>query len=178
MATHDLTQGGVGSQLTRMTIPYFLGVSSMILASMIETIYIGVLGAKELAAYSFMFPVIMALTSVSMGVGIGASSVIARAEGQGERERVRRYVTHTGILTVLITVALSGSVYFFLEDLYAMMGAKDEVLKLVVAFAEVWVLGLMTFTIPMVTSTVLRAVGIAKEPGYIMTLTSAMQLVL
>jgi len=178
MATHDLTQGGVGSQLTRMTMPYFLGVSSMILASMIETIYIGVLGAKELAAYSFMFPVIMALTSVSMGVGIGASSVIARAEGQGERERVRRYVTHTGILTVLITVALSGSVYFFLEDLYAMMGAKDEVLQLVVAFAEVWVLGLMTFTIPMVTSTVLRAVGIAKEPGYIMTLTSAMQLVL
>lgn len=109
MATHDLTQGDVGSQLTRMTIPYFLGVSSMILASMIETIYIGVLGAKELAAYSFMFPVIMALTSVSMGVGIGASSVIARAEGQGQRERVRRYVTHTGILTVLITVALSGS---------------------------------------------------------------------
>ena len=54
----------------------------MILASMIETIYIGILGAKELAAYSFMFPVIMALTSISMGVGIGASSLIARAEGE------------------------------------------------------------------------------------------------
>ena len=53
MAVQDLTRGGVGSQLTRMTIPYFLGISSMILGSMIETIYVGVLVAKELAAYSF-----------------------------------------------------------------------------------------------------------------------------
>ena len=50
MAVQDLTKGGVGSQLTRMTIPFFLGISSMILGSMIETIYVGMLGAKELAA--------------------------------------------------------------------------------------------------------------------------------
>ena len=177
MATHDLTQGGVSAQLTRMTMPFFLGMSSMILASMIETIYIGILGAKELAAYSFMFPVIMALTSVSMGVGIGASSVIARAEGKGDREQVTRYVTHTGFLTLVLTVGLCGSVYFFLDDLYAMMGATGEVLELVVEFAQVWVLGLITFTIPMVASTILRALGIAKAPGYIMTVSSGLQLV-
>ena len=93
MAILDLTKGAVGAQLTRMTIPYFLGISSMILASMIETIYIGILGARELAAYSFMFPVIMALTSISMGVGIGASSLIARAEGE-DRKSTRLNSSH------------------------------------------------------------------------------------
>jgi putative MATE family efflux protein len=177
MATFDLTEGRVGSQLTRMTIPYFLGVSSMILASMIETIYIGILGAKELAAYSFMFPVIMALTSISMGVGMGASSLIARAEGEGDRAKVMRLATHTAYLTILLTFFLSGSVYFWLGDLYSLIGAKGEVLALVVEFAEVWILGLITFTIPMVSATVLRALGIAKPPGYIMTITSGLQLV-
>ena len=177
MASHDLTEGGVGAQLTRMTIPYFLGVSSMILASMIETVYIGVLGARELAAYSFMFPVIMALSSVSMGVGMGASSVIARAAGAGDQARVKRYVTHTFFLTVVVTVLLSSTVYFWLEELYVLMGAEGEALALVVAFAQVWVMGLITFAIPMVGSTVLRALGIAKAPGYIMTTTSGMQLV-
>lgn len=177
MATFDLTVGPVGSQLTRMTIPYFLGISSMILASMIETIYIGILGATELAAYSFMFPVIMALTSVSMGVGIGASSLIARAEGEGDRVLVMRYATHTVFLTLALTFALSFSTYFWLEELYSLMGAQDEVLDLVVAFAQVWVIGLITFTLPMVSSTVLRSLGIAKAPGYIMTITSGMQLV-
>ena len=178
MAILDLTKGAVGAQLTRMTIPYFLGISSMILASMIETIYIGILGARELAAYSFMFPVIMALTSISMGVGIGASSLIARAEGEGDRERVKRLATHTVFLTLALTLVLSCSTYFFLELLYASMGAEGEVLQLVVAYAEIWVVfGLVSFTIPMVSSTVLRALGIAKVPGYIMTITSGVQLV-
>ncbi len=178
MAIIDLTKGAVGAQLTRMTIPYFLGISSMILASMIETIYIGILGARELAAYSFMFPVIMALTSISMGVGIGASSLIARAEGEGDREQVKRLATHTVFLTLALTLVLSCSTYFFLEFFYASMGAKGEVLQLVVAYAEIWVVfGLVSFTIPMVSSTVLRALGIAKVPGYIMTITSGVQLV-
>ena len=178
MAILDLTKGAVGAQLTRMTIPYFLGISSMILASMIETIYIGILGAKELAAYSFMFPVIMALTSISMGVGIGASSLIARAEGEGDREQVKILATHTVFLTLALTLVLSCSTYFFLEYFYSLMGAKGEVLQLVVAYAEIWVVfGLVSFTIPMVSSTVLRALGIAKMPGYIMTITSGIQLV-
>ena len=178
MAILDLTKGAVGAQLTRMTIPYFLGISSMILASMIETIYIGILGAKELAAYSFMFPVIMALTSISMGVGIGASSLIARAEGEGDREQVKILATHTVFLTLALTLVLSCSTYFFLEYFYSLMGAKGEVLQLVVAYAEIWVVfGLVSFTIPMVSSTVLRALGIAKMPGYIMTITSGMQLI-
>jgi len=178
VAIFDLTKGAVGAQLTRMTIPYFLGISSMILASMIETIYIGILGAKELAAYSFMFPVIMALTSISMGVGIGASSLIARAEGEGNREQVKKLATHTVFLTLALTLALSSSTYFFLEFFYASMGAEGEVLQLVVAYAEIWVVfGLVSFTIPMVASTVLRALGMAKLPGYIMTITSGVQLV-
>ena len=178
MAIFDLTKGAVGAQLTRMTIPYFLGISSMILASMIETIYIGILGAKELAAYSFMFPVIMALTSISMGVGVGASSLIARAEGEGDRRQVKRLATHTVFLTLALTLLLSCSTYFFLEFFYASMGAEGEVLQLVVAYAEIWVVfGLVSFTIPMVSSTVLRALGIAKVPGYIMTITSGVQLI-
>ncbi|SVC03127.1 uncharacterized protein METZ01_LOCUS255981, partial [marine metagenome] len=167
----------VGSQLTRMTIPFFLGISSMILGSMIETIYVGMLGAKELAAYSFMFPVIMALTSLSMGVGIGASSVISRAEGSGRRELAIRYVTHTFILTTVLSVLLISTVYFWLEDLYAMIGAEGEVLALVVSFAQIWVLGLFTFTLPMVASTVLRAFGIAKAPGSIMTISALVQII-
>jgi len=150
----------------------------MILASMIETIYIGILGAKELAAYSFMFPVIMALTSISMGVGVGASSLIARAEGEGDRRQVKRLATHTVFLTLALTLLLSCSTYFFLEFFYASMGAEGEVLQLVVAYAEIWVVfGLVSFTIPMVSSTVLRALGIAKVPGYIMTITSGVQLI-
>ena len=177
MASFDLTKGPVGPQLTRMTIPFFLGISSMIMASMIETIYIGVLGADELAAYSFTFPLMMALTSISMGVGVGASSLIARAEGEGDRDQVRRIATHTMILTFGLTLMVCAAVYSYLGGIFSLMGAEGEVLRLVVEFSQIWVLGLLFFTFPMVGSNVLRSLGIAKTPGYVMALTSLLQLV-
>ncbi len=175
--SQDLTKGAIKAHLVRMTIPMFLGISSMIAASMIETIYIGVLGADELAAYSFTFPLIMGMSSLSMGIGNGAASIIARAEGAGDRNRVRQLVTHALILTTLLVLLLVAVGYTFKQDLFESMGASDRILPLIEQYTDIWILGLALFTWPMVTSTVLRAVGNARLPGIIMTGSSALQVV-
>ena len=81
----------------------FFGISSMILASMIDTIYIGWIGTQQLAAVSFSFPLVMGLSSVSMGLGIGATSIMSRTLGRGDRTRAYVLGTHT-LLLVLILV--------------------------------------------------------------------------
>ena len=126
-ATQDLTQGPVRGHLVRMTIPMFLGISSMIVASMVETIYIGVLGADELAAFSFTFPLIMGLSSLSMGIGSGAASIIARAQGRGDRLRVKQLTTHALILTTVLVFALVVLGYAFKGNLFALMGADERI---------------------------------------------------
>ena len=65
----NLAEGDIGRHLIRLTIPMFLGISSMIIAAMIDTIYVGWIGTVELAAVSFTFPVVMALTTLPMGIG-------------------------------------------------------------------------------------------------------------
>ena len=82
----DLTEGPIGRHLVNLTIPMFLGISSMIVASLIDTVYVGWIGTLELAAVSFTFPVVMAMATVSMGLGIGASSIIARVVGAGDEK--------------------------------------------------------------------------------------------
>ncbi len=57
--SEDLTTGSVGRHLIRLTVPMFFGISSMMLTSMVDTIYIGWIGTRELAAVSFSFPVVM-----------------------------------------------------------------------------------------------------------------------
>jgi len=173
----DLTQGPIQSHLIRMTIPMFFGISSMIIASMIETIYIGVLGANELAAYSFTFPLIMGLSSLSMGIGTGASSIIARAQGAGDRQRVRQLATHALILTTLLVSLLVVTGYLYKQDLFEIMGAEDHILQLIKEYTDIWILGLALFTWPMLVTTILRAVGNAKLPGMIMSGSSGLQIV-
>jgi putative MATE family efflux protein len=161
-----------------MTIPMFLGISSMIVASMIDTIYIGIIGASELAAYSFTFPVVMALSSVSMGIGTGAASIIARAVGSGDRASVLRYTLHSLLLTTVLVLFLMALASLYLEDVFMLMGAQDDLRLLINQYMRIFILGLPLFTLPMVVSNVLRAVGNAKVPGLVMTLTSGVQIVL
>jgi putative MATE family efflux protein len=174
----DLTSGSIPAQLTRLTVPMFLGIASMILASMVETVFIGVLGASELAAFSFTFPLVMGLSSISMGLGIGASSLIARAQGAGDKDRVRLLATHAMILTGFLVAVLTAAAYLFQHHLFDAMGATPDIIPLVDGYMNIWVLGLPLFTLPMVASTILRSVGNARLPGLIMTSTSAIGIVI
>jgi Na+-driven multidrug efflux pump len=45
----------------------------------IDTYFLGMVGDRALAAYSFGFPILMIVTSVAIGLGAGTSSVVARA---------------------------------------------------------------------------------------------------
>ena len=176
--SQDLTQGNIRAHLVRMTIPMFLGISSMIVASMVETIYIGILGADELAAYSFTFPLIMGLSSLSMGIGSGAASIIARAQGTGDQERVRRFTTHAMLLTTLLVFLLVVAGYSFKSSLFELMGADANIQVLIATYTDIWILGLALFTWPMVASTALRAVGNARLPGLIMMGSSVLQIII
>ncbi|MEO1133554.1 MAG: MATE family efflux transporter, partial [Cyanobacteria bacterium J06639_1] len=83
-----LTEGKVGTQLVRLTLPMVGGVFAIVAFNLADTFFVGQLGTQQLAAVSFTFPVVLLLGSLAMGLGIGASSVIARAIGEGDRDRV------------------------------------------------------------------------------------------
>ena len=86
---------------------------------MVDAVYIGIIGAKELAAYSFTFPLVMGLSGVSMGIGSGAASLIARAQGIGDTQNVQRFAAHSLALTILFVFLLSGLAYLNIESIFS-----------------------------------------------------------
>lgn len=172
------TEGAVHTHLIRLTGYMTLGFVSIMTASLIETIYIGVLGTNQLAAISFTFPLVMLLQGVSMGLAIGASSVVARAMGSGDREKARRLITHCFVLVTVVIICLAVIAYLLLESFFTLLGAGPEVLPLTVAYSKIWLLGLPFFTIAFVGSTLMRAAGDAVTPGYLMTVGSALHVMI
>lgn len=174
----DLTTGSVSRHLIKLTIPMFLGISSMIVAAMIDMVYVGWLGTRELAAVSFTFPVVMALSTLPMGIGIGAASIIARIVGAGDEARVRRLSADALMLVGVIVVTLAILGYVFVEPLFALLGADESTLPLSVAYMKIWFFGLPAFAVPMVAISTMRAVGNARQPGIIMAVGAGMQVCL
>ena len=150
----------------------------MIVASMIDTIYVGWIGTLELAAVSLSFSVVMLTTSMAMGVGIGASSIIARAAGQGNSDYVRQLSTYSLLMVLAIVLVCMALGFIWGDPLYRLLGADDELLPLVHDYMFVWFLGVPGFALPMVASSIIRAVGNARIPGIIMTSAAAVQIVI
>ena len=66
-----LTQGPVGRHLVNMAVPVLFGITTLMAQSFIDTYFLGMVGDRALAAYSFGFPILMIVTSVAIGLGAG-----------------------------------------------------------------------------------------------------------
>ncbi len=173
-----LVHGSTGKHLVNLTIPMFLGISSMFVASMIDIIYVGWIGSQELAAISFTFPIVMGMTTLTMGIGVGAASIIARMVGRGERALVPRLATHALLLAALFVATLSTLMWVFQESVFKALGADAGVLPLITGYMGIWVCGLPLFALPMVSTMIMRSVGNARTPGLIMAGSAALQVVM
>ncbi len=173
-----LTSGPVGMGLLGLTLPMVIGISASILASIIETWFLGRVGTGELAAFSFTFPVTGALTSLSFGVSIGLSSVLARTVGEGDQGQIKRLATHGIYLAtvIMITVGIVG--YLTIDPLFMLMGASAKTLDLIRGYMQVWYVGLVFIAGPYVGSNALRATGDARISGTIMVVGSILNVLL
>jgi len=174
----SFTEGSVPSHLIRLTGYMTLGMVSVMTASLVEAVYVGMVGTLELAALSFTFPLVMILQGVSMGVSVGASSVVARAMGAGERERGRLLTTHASMLVMILVVILGTAAWFALESFFSLLGAEPDVLAATVSYMQIWLLGLPCFAFAFVGSTLMRAAGDAVTPGYLMTVGSGLHVLI
>lgn len=174
----NFTEGAVHSHLIKLTGYMVLGFISIMTASLMETVYIGQVGTKQLAAISFTFPLVMIMQAVSMGLSVGASSVVARIMGVGDTAKAKLLNTHCIILVLSLTALLGVLVYFNLERFFSLLGAEGEVLDLTLGYMRVWLLGMPFFTITLVGMTLMRAMGDAVTPGYLMTIGSSLHIVI
>ena len=173
-----LLQDPVGKTLTSLAVPMAFGIVSIILFTVVDTVYIGRLGAEPLAAMGFTFPISYIVMSIAMGLSVGTSSTIARAIGEGHQLRVQRLATDGLGLAFLIVTCFSLIGLTNLNTIFSLMGAKGEILELISDYMIPWCLGVGLLVIPMVGNGAIRATGDTKTPATIMIIAGIVNIVL
>ena len=173
-----LLQGSVGKTLISLAAPMAFGIMAIILFTVVDTFYIGQLGAEPLAAMGFTFPISYIVMSIAMGLSVGTSSTIARAIGEGHQLKVQRFATDGLGLAFLIVTCFSLIGLTNLNTIFSLIGAKGEILKLISDYMIPWCLGVGLLVIPMVGNGAIRATGDAKTPAIIMTIAGLVNIIL
>ena len=173
-----LLQGPVGKTLISLAMPMAFGIVAIILFTVVDTFYVGRLGAEQLAAMGFTFPISYIVMSIAMGLSVGTSSTIARAIGEGHQLRVQRLATDGLGLAFLIVTCFSLIGLTNLNTIFSMIGAKGEILELISDYMIPWCLGVGLLVIPMVGNGAIRATGDTKTPATIMVIAGIVNIVL
>jgi len=173
-----LTQGPVGRHLIDMTVPMLFGITTLMAQSFIDTYFLGRVGDRALAAYSFGFPILMIVTSVAIGLGAGTSSVVARAIGSGDNRRARRLTTDSLILSFVITAAVSIIGLLTIDPLFRLLGAPEDMIPMIRSFMTILYSGVPFVVVGMVGMSSMRATGDTVLPSKLMIAGAVLNVIL
>ena len=164
----NVLEGEISQHLWRLSLPSMGGMFAITVFNLTDTYFVSRLGTHALAAMGFTFPVVMIIGAVSGGISMGAGSILARAMGRGDTHKIHRIATDGILLSILMVIFVSIFGYFFVEDIFRLLGAEGEALRLVVQYMEIWFMGAMVVIVPPVSDASMRAMGDMIRPLAVM----------
>jgi len=147
--------------------PIMIAMVFQILYNIVDTAFVGRLGANSIAAITFAFPLFFLMFAFTSGIGTGMSSRISRYLGQKNNKGAENAAMHGLILVMIVAlfVCLIGNI--FLAQIFSIFGASEEVLPLAIGYMRIILFGIF-FMFPMfVITQIFIAQGDSKTPIYI-----------
>ena len=145
---------------------------------LIDTFWVGRLGASAVAAVSLSFPVIFFLISLGLGLAVAGTILVAQYQGRGDTAMVNRVSAQALIGVVAISLVLAVLGFIGAHAMVAFLGATDDVLPLATQYLRVSFVGLPFLFAYVIFQSLMRGVGDARTPLLIVTGTVALNFVL
>lgn len=160
----DLTTGSIGWNLFHLAWPLMLGMLFQAAFNIVDTVFVGMLGAAELAAISVTFPVVIVFISIASGLAIGANALVAQAIGARDYKKADNIAEHSLLFSLFvgITVAVLGII--FSPGLFSFMGATPQILPLTRMYADIIFVGFIFLFVGFIAMNLIRAQGNTKTP--------------
>ena len=164
--------------LLTMSISIALGMLSTFLFQVIDTYFVGQLGAEALTALSFASTLYFLMVGLFIGLAVGVSILIGRAYGAGEGLQVKQITFIALGFSLFFTLILTVLGITSLGPLFSAMGAESNVLPLIQNYLKPLLWGMPLLTLGLTAGGALRATGRVLQPELLMVLAGVANLLL
>jgi putative MATE family efflux protein len=134
------------------------------LYQLIDTFWVGRLGAEAVAAVSLTFPILFFMISLGGGMAVAGAILVAQTFGAGDQEAVDHAAGQTLLVVVAISIVLSLTGFLLTGTLVSFFSPDLGVERMAVDYLQVSFLGLIAVFIYFVFQALLRGVGDVKTP--------------
>jgi putative MATE family efflux protein len=151
----------------QLAFPSILGNLSFTIVGMVQTKFIGELGAQSLAAVGAGQRVFFALQAVLMAVSAGTTALVARAWGAGDRVEASRVTMASLVLACTFSLAIMVLGLLFAHPVASVFGLDPHTLDLAAANIRWLSIFNLAFAVNFILGAALRASGDAWTPLWI-----------
>lgn len=174
----DYTNQPIVKSIIVMAVPIILGNILQTAYQLVDTFWVGRLGANAVAAVALSFPILFLIISLAGGLAISGTIMVSQYKGKGNLKQVD-YVSAQTLIMMTITGILSSILgYFIAPFLIGLMGAETAVYIDAVAYLQISFMGMIFMFGFFVYQSLMRGVGDVKTPLYIVLGTVLLNLVL
>ena len=147
-----------------MSFPAIIAMSINAINTFVDGLFVGqYVGQNALAAISLVLPLTMITNGFSALIGMGSSSLLSIAIGSEDVDIQKKVLGTLTILSLLISLVLTGLGWVYAYELLALMGGSGEIQELGVIYYRIILIGAFFRIYAVAANTLIRAEGKIKE---------------
>lgn len=174
----DLIKDKTNKVLLSMSLPISIGMLSTFLFQVVDTYFVGQLGANALAALSFASTIYFLVVGLFIGLSVGVSIIIGTAKGANNNKKVNQTTVISILISIISATLFSLLGIYFVAPIFQLMGADATTLPLVKQYIIPLFYGIPLLTTGLMIGGILRATGNVRNPEIIMGIAGIINLVL
>jgi len=144
-----------------------------ILQILVDMLMVGMVSVSALAAVGMSMQFMMIINVLMTLYVVGGNALISRFIGEGRKKRASALLYSLMLFAILLSVFVTIGGYFGSEGIYALMGAKEDVVEQGALYFKIISLGIVVIFIDTLFYNALSAAGDTKNSLYIKLISTA-----
>lgn len=175
---NKFTEGKIFNSLLSLALPIIFANILQTTYQLIDTFWLGRLGANAVAAVSLSFPVLFLVLSIGSGLTLAGTVMVAQYKGADNQKMVDFSSSQSVFLILIISIILAVISYFSAGPLMQIIGAGPEIFDDSVAYFKVSSLGFVFLFLFFIFQSLMRGIGNVMLPVYVILFTVFLNLIL
>lgn len=175
---NKFTEGRIISSLLSLAGPIIAANILQSAYQLIDTFWLGRLGADAVAAVSLSFPLLFLVLSLGAGLTLAGTVMVARYQGAENQQMVDFSSSQSVFLIFLTAILLAVLGYFAAAPLMKVIGAGPDIIEDAVTYFKVSSIGFVFLFLFFIFQSLMRGIGNVMLPVYIVLCTVILNAVL
>ncbi len=150
--------------LFTLAYPMLIAMIVQTMYNIVDTAFVGRLGAEAIAALTFSFPIFFILMALNQGIAVGMGSRISRFLGSKKKGSAENAAMHGIFISLGLAIVIFIAGILTLKPLFSIFGATESVLQLGVSYMLIILIGVFFMFPAFVISSMFSAEGDTKTP--------------